>query len=202
MLELAGSLATPIAGVFLYKWLHDQPGATRIFDGCMYVAIPALILWQTLPHAWPEYGFLALVALGLGIGLPTLIERFSSALARHTDPAASLIGLSGLTLHALLEGAALAPGETSIVPGIMLHRLLVGLAIWWILRPQYGFRVAALGIAAILVATVAGYATGVRLFAEGAGLDLYQVFVGGSLLHVVFHKGRHAHRHEHDCAND
>ncbi len=198
MLQLAGSLAAPILGAFLYKWLHGQPGTRRIFDGCMYVAIPALIISQTVPHAWPEYGFLTLVALALGVGLPALIERLSTSLATHTDPVATLIGLSGLALHAFLEGAALAPGATNIGLSVMLHRILVGLAIWWLLLPQHGFRIASLGIAAILAPTVAGYATGIQLFAEGTGLELYQVFVGGSLLHVVFHKGRHAHRHESD----
>ncbi len=198
MFQLAGSLAAPIMGALLYGWLHDRPGATRLFDGFMFIAVPALVIWQVLPHAWADHGILVLAVLALGIGLPTLIERLSTSLAPHTDNVALLVGLSGLALHAFLEGAALVPAGTGIVPAVILHRLLVGLTVWWLLRPQHGFGGASLGIAAILVATGAGYAAGTRLFAHGGGVELYQAFVGGSLLHVVFHKGRHDHRHKHD----
>ena len=198
MFQLAGSLAAPVMGAFLYRWLHDRPGATRLFDGFMYVAVPALVIWQIVPHAWVEHGILVLVVFALGIGLPTFIERLSASLASHTDNVALLVGLSGLALHAFLEGAALAPGETGIIPAIILHRLLVGLAIWWLLRPRHGFGGASLGIAAILAATMAGYAAGTQLFTHGGGVELYQAFVGGSLLHVVFHQGRHDHQHKHN----
>ena len=43
MFQLAGSLATPIMGALLYGWLHDQPDAIRLFDGFMYIAVPALL---------------------------------------------------------------------------------------------------------------------------------------------------------------
>ena len=198
MFQLAGSLAAPIMGAFLYGWLHDRSGATRLFDGFMYIAIPALVIWQVVPHAWGEHGISVLLVLVLGIGLPTLIERLSTSLASHTDNVALLVGLSGLALHAFLEGAALVPGETGIVPAIILHRVLVGLTIWWLLRPRHGFRGASLGIAAILAATAGGYAAGTQLFTHGGGAGLYEAFVGGSLLHVVFHKGRNDHRHKHD----
>jgi hypothetical protein len=65
------------------------------------------------------------------------------------------------------------------------------------LRPRHGFGGASLGIGAILVATLAGYVVGARLVAAGY-VELYQAFVGGSLLHVAFHQGRHDHRHEDD----
>ena len=68
--------------------------------------------------------------------------------------------------------------------------------IWWILRPRHGFRGAAMGIGTILAATVAGYAIGARVFADGSGIELYQAFVGGSLLHAVFHQSRHDHNHD------
>ena len=196
MFQLAGSLAAPIMGALLYGWLHDRPAATRIFDGFMYIAVPVLVIWQVIPHTWADHGILVLVVLALGIGLPTLIERLSTSLALHTDNVALLVGLSGLVLHAFLEGAALVPRGTGIVPAVILHRLLVGLTIWWLLRPRHGFGRASLGIAVILAATVAGYAAGTQFFGHGGGVELYQAFVGGSLLHVVFHKGRHDHQHK------
>ena len=72
--------------------------------------------------------------------------------------------------------------------------------IWWLLQPRYGFRRASLGIGAIVVATLAGYLIGTRFFGNdpGGGAELYQAFVGGSLLHTVFHQGGQTHRPEDD----
>ena len=199
MLQLAGSLLAPVAGALLYKWLHHRPGAARLVDGFMYVVVPALVVWRVIPHAWADYGVLAIVVFLLGVGTPALIERVSHKLAPHTDNLALLAGLSGLSLHAFLEGAALVSKAARVAPAVILHRIPVGLMIWWLLRPRHGFRGASLGIGAILAATVAGYAVGAWFFTDGHdGAGLYQALVGGSLLHVVFHQGRHDHRHKHD----
>ena len=106
MLGLAGALAAPLVGAFLYGWLHGHPRAVRFLDGFMFLVVPALVAWQVLPHAWAEYGMLTLLVLALGSGTPALIERASHTLATHTDNLALLAGLSGLGLHALLEGVA------------------------------------------------------------------------------------------------
>ncbi len=199
MLQLAGALAAPVIGAVLYGWLHDRPGAVRIFDSVMYVAVPALVAWQVLPHAWAEYGVLAILVLAAGMGTPALIERTSHALAPHTDNLALVGGLSGIALHAFLEGAALTPNGASVTTAVILHRIPVGLVIWWMLRPRHGFLGGAIGIGAIGAATLAGYGVGAELLGDsGRGVELYQAFVGGSLLHVVFHQSRHDHRHEHD----
>ena len=139
MLQLAGALAAPVIGAVLYGWLHDRPGAVRIFDSVMYVAVPALVAWQVLPHAWAEYGVLAILVLAAGMGTPALIERTSHALAPHTDNLALVGGLSGIALHAFLEGAALTPNGASVTAAVILHRIPVGLVIWWMLRPRHGF---------------------------------------------------------------
>ena len=109
MLQLAGALAAPFVGAFLYGWLHGNARAVRFVDGFMFIVVPALVAWQVLPQAWAEHGALTLVVIALGIGTPALIERASHTLAAHTDNLALLAGLSGLGLHALLEGVALAP---------------------------------------------------------------------------------------------
>ncbi len=196
MLQLAGALAAPVAGALLYGWLHHRPGSVRIVDGFMYVAVPALVAWQVLPHAWAEQGVPAILLLAAGIATPALIERASQVLAPHADNLALAAGLSGLALHALLEGAALAPAGAGVAVAVILHRIPVGLAIWWMLRPRHGFRGGAIGIGVLAAATVAGYAIGAELLDDqGGGLELYQAFVGGSLLHVMFHQSRRDHRH-------
>lgn len=198
MIQLAGVLAAPVVGALLYRWLHDRPDTVRLVDRIMYVAIPALVLWQVLPHAWAQYGVLALLSLGAGMSTPALVERASHAIAPQTDNLALFAGLSGLALHATLEGAAIAPEGAAVAPAVILHRIPVGLMIWWLLEPRYGFGGGALCIGAIAVATMIGYAAGSAvLVSYGSGVELYQAFVGGALLHVVFHQSRHDHHHGH-----
>ena len=203
MLYLVAALAAPILGPVIYGWLHDRPSAVRLVDGFVYVAVPALVAWQVLPHAWDTKSFVPIVMLGLGLLVPTVFERASRALETHTDNLALVVGLSGLVLHALLEGAAFGPGDGDIpVPfalAAILHRIPVGLVIWWLIRPRHGVGLAATGVFAVVLATLGGYVLGAGLAGtdHGAGVALYQAFVSGSLMHVVFHQGRHDHTHEH-----
>ena len=166
----------------------------------MYLAVPILVALQVLPQSWEARELLSLVAVAAGAGVYFVLERLSRALAAHADTVAIVVALSGLVLHAFLEGAALVPGtdsDTFFVFAVVLHRLPIGLVIWWLIRPRHGRRAASLGTGVVVVATLAGAAGGgvVSLSEGGAGLDLFQAFVAGSLLHVVFHQGRSDHRH-------
>ena len=202
MTYLIAASAAPIAGPLLYWALHDHPRAVRAVDGFVYVAVPALLGWQVLHLALEQSTLLVLGAAAAGIAVPSLAEQVSHALHRHTDKLALLMGVSGLVLHALLEGAALVPGEAGVAPAfgvaVVLHRIPVSLVVWWLVRPRYGAFLAAAGVLSIVVVTVAGYALGAEVLeaVHGAGGDLYQAFVSGSLVHVVFHQGRHDHTHE------
>ncbi len=200
---LIAAAAAPIVGPVLYRLLHDHPRAVRFVDGAVYLAVPALVAWQVLPHAWREAKVLALVALIAGFLLPAALERVSHALAKHTDNLAIVVGLSGLALHALLEGAAFVPAGSVDPPfavAVVLHRIPVSLVIWWLIRPRFGPAAAAAGVGSIVIATLAGYGVGTELLGDthGSGFELYQAFVSGSLVHVVFHQGRHDHDHGHD----
>ncbi|MCH7991649.1 MAG: hypothetical protein IIC35_04475 [Gemmatimonadetes bacterium] len=201
---LIAALAAPIAGPALYRLLHDRPTAVRFVDGFVYLAVPLLVVWQVVPHALEERSVTTVVALGLGFLLPAAMERASHALEQHTDNMALLVGLSGLVIHALLEGAGLAPRAGAVAApfalAVILHRIPVSLVIWWLIRPRFGWRAAVAGVGSIVMATLVGYGAGVEFLggAQGPGLELYQAFVSGSLVHVVFHQGRHDHQHDDD----
>jgi hypothetical protein len=83
---------------------------------------------------------------------------------------------------------------------VALHRVPVGLIIWWLLLPRHGPVAAAGGVGSVILVTWAGYlvGTGMAGAAHGAPVELYQAFVSGSLVHVVFHQGRHDHDHDHN----
>lgn len=202
MAYLIAALAAPVAGPLLYRALHPHPRAVRFVDGFVYVAVPALLTWQVGHLALEQSTLLVLVAAAAGLAVPSLAEQLSHALHRHTDKLALLMGVSGLVLHALLEGAALAPSESGVDFAfgfaIVLHRIPVGLVIWWLVRPRYGAWIGLLGVGSLVVVTLAGYAVGAEVLeaVHGAGGDVYQAFVSGSLVHVVFHQGRHDHTHD------
>jgi hypothetical protein len=198
---LVAVLVAPLAGPVLYGLLHGRPDAVRLVDGFVFVAVPVLVALQVLPSAWEHRSLLVLVALLCGVGIPTLMERASHALHRHTDSLALVVGLAGFLLHTLLEGAALVPGPDGVPAAyalaVMLHQVPVGLVVWWLLRPRYGAAFASAGVGSIVVGTVLGYALGTEVLGglHGEGAEAFQALVSGTLVHVVFHQGRHDHAH-------
>jgi len=202
MAYLIAALVAPLAGPLLYGVLHDRPRAARVLDRTVYVLVPLLVAWQIVPEAWERRSMWPLAAVTVGVFVPAWIERVSHALSHRTDSVALVVGLSGLLLHSLLEGAALAPLDAgaaglALALAVTLHRIVEGLVVWWLLRPRYGVGTATAGIALLLAATGGGFTLGLELLGnvETAGVALYQAFVAGSLVHVVFHQGRHDHTH-------
>ena len=202
---LIAATAAPVLGPVMYRVLHPHPRAVGLVDGFVYLAVPLLVAWQVLPHAWTERSVLPLVVVTAGFLLPAVVERASHALAERTDDLALVLGIGGLALHAVLEGAALAPGDVDGVDdafalAVILHRIPVGLVIWWLIRPRFGQGAATLGVASLVFATLAGFGLGSEILA-GTGAsraELLQIFVSGSLVHVVYHQGRHDHDHSAD----
>jgi len=189
---LIAAAAAPILGPILYRLLHDHPRAVQLVDGFVYFAVPLLVAWQVLPHAWAERSLFMLLALAVGFVLPALVEQLSHAVVEHTDNLALLVGLSGLVIHAFLEGAAFVPGAEPVAAPFALAVIL------WLVCPRFGATAASAGVGSIVLATLAGYGVGSELLGslQGNGLEVYQAFVSGSLVHVVFHQGRHDHDHD------
>ena len=71
--------------------------------------------------------------------------------------------------------------------GVILHRIPVGMAIWWTVRPKLGSAVAVGALAIIAIATSAAYLLGdpVIELMEGNAVAYFQAFVAGTLLHVI-----------------
>ncbi|RMH14999.1 MAG: hypothetical protein D6701_10560, partial [Gemmatimonadetes bacterium] len=191
----AASLA-PVLGPALYRAAGHRLTPLAFLDGLVYVALPGLVFLVVFPESAGVGNWTPLALLVLGAVGPSLAERLFHRFAEGTHRLAVFLGVSGLALHALLEGAALGPavlgteGGSPFVLAVVLHRLPVGLAVWWLLRPSYGPRVALGAIAALIACTLAGYGAGEELTTalSGRAAGLFQAFVAGTLLHVVFHK--------------
>ena len=90
-----------------------------------------------------------------------------------------------------LQGVALALA-------VIAHRLPAGLGVWWLVRNEFGNRVAALVLGLMVLATVVGYEAAAQVadLVSNRAFALFQAFVAGSLLHLAFHRLRHKERHK------
>ena len=194
MTLLIASLLALLVGPLVYRAFHRRDAMLALLDGLIFVAITGLVLLFILPDSYENGGWLTLPVAVAGLFGPTLLEGASRRAAKRTHITALVLGLTALILHALIDGTALsetgASGASLLPLAVVIHRLPVGLTIWWLLRPSFGVRSAAGVLGMIAVATITGYAFGPVLIGglSSHGIAWFQAFVAGSLLHVVFHQ--------------
>ena len=114
------------------------------------------------------------------------------------------LAILGLALHATLDGAALgagghhehgpvehAPRELGATLAILVHRLPVGLLVWWTVRPSLGKKVAIGTLGALAAATVLGYMLSAQIahIESGEAAGLVNALLAGGLLHVILGHG-------------
>ncbi len=83
---------------------------------------------------------------------------------------------------------------------VILHRLPMGLAVWWFAVPILGRRFAIALLAAIAAATVVGFSVAGRVLVDFSmpGIAIFEATIAGMLLHVVMgHDHGHAERPNH-----
>ncbi|MDA0337696.1 MAG: permease, partial [bacterium] len=178
-------------------------GAARVaghmmaaLDGFVFVAITGLVVLHIVPESVALAGWLAVLGVAVGIWLPTLIEHRLRSLARRVHNVTLIFGLMAIAVHAFTDGLALgsdsgAQGQAHMLPmAVVLHRMPVGLTIWFLLRPLYGLRAAMAALALMALATTAGFFFGGAVLPtlESRVWGLFQALVAGSLLHVVLHR--------------
>lgn len=194
MTYITAALAAQAAGPVLLWLLGRRPRTIPFLDGFVVAAIPGLIFLHFVPGAVEEGALLVLLAVGVGFILPTVSEKVFRDAHGRTDRTALALGVAGLALHAALDGAALTglEGRQGLAFGaaIILHRLPVGLAVWWLVASRVGRWQAVVAILVLMGVTVAGWLGGTGLVGlAGTGpMELFQALVGGSLVHVAFHK--------------
>ena len=189
-------------GPLVFALLHRTRSPQLALDGFVLVAVVGLVLLHVVPHALHEIGAAAVFVLLGGIVLPIALER-ARALSSATSHAIVLgLALGALVLHTSLDGVGLASAgeDVSLGLAIVLHQLPVGLALWWLVRPQFGRRWATAVLVALGLATIGGYVVGEAMFAPfgHAWVQYVQVFVAGSLLHVLMHQSVGFHDHGSD----
>lgn len=190
------SIAALLLGPVLYSASKPHTTARRILDGLILVTIGVIIATHVVPEALHYGGVQAAIVIALGLAFPMLLERL---FRKATDTAhLFVVGLAGLGLliHALIDGIALLPESGApLAYAIVLHRLPVGMAIWCIVRPNFGTAITVTLFILVILATAAGYFIGASIvaLAETQLMAMLQAFISGSLIHVVLFRDGHRH---------
>jgi len=195
-MNLILSISALLLGPVIYALGRQNRTARHILDGFIFITIAGIICVNIIPDALAVGGTLAFVFLVLGIAFPVVLEKgFRSAFHQAHVMVLVIAGL-GLVIHAIIDGIALLPAQGGdLAHAVILHRLPVGMAIWWSLRPNLGAPVAIAAFAAISIATAASYTLGGPMIelAEARSIAYVQAFVSGSLIHVVAFGVTHDH---------
>ncbi|WP_025822047.1 hypothetical protein [Shewanella marina] len=195
MLYLFASCIALLIGPLFYRYFSSGSGLQKGLDGFIFVSLGGLVLIHILPELLEHGGLMAIVFVILGLWGPTLSERIFHRYSEITHNLTLILGVGGLMLHTITDGGAMVLAQHGgnsplLALGVILHRLPVGLAIWWLLRPQIGLRWSIVVLASMMLLTSLGYFAGEHLLAQ-LSLDntvYLQAFVTGSILHVVLHQ--------------
>ncbi len=195
MIALFASIFALGIGPLIYQTFGPLRRTDKIVSGFILAFILITLFLEVLPETFSLIGYLAFILVFIGFYGPTLIEKQFKKLATKTHLLTIVLGLLGLVLHATIDGAALYPSDSAIQyenlsVAIILHRLPVGLTIWWLLKPLLGERYALSTLLAMALATTGGYFLSMELkdyFSNDFFVAL-QALISGSLLHVILHK--------------
>ena len=210
-MNLILSLAALAFGPLLYGACQKKQSVRSMLDGLLFVTIAGIVVVHIVPDVFDVAGFTALVFLAAGVIFAFIVERQPAVGGGDRYAWIILLAAIGLMIHAAMDGIALIPGDhlhgaesealddhsdetglagllsNHLALGVILHRIPVGMAIWWTLRPRLGSRVAIGALVIIAVATSAAYLLGEPIIAlmEVRSVAFFQAFVAGTLLHVI-----------------
>ncbi len=215
-MNLILSLVALALGPVLYGACRKLETLRSSLDGFLFVTIAGIVVVHIVPDVFNIAGFVALGFLVLGIAFAFSVERRPTVGTGQRYSWILMIGALGLVLHAAVDGIALLPGDhlhaadagglheahdheqehghgfdgllsNHLALGVILHRIPVGMAIWWTLRPALGSGIATTALGLIAAATTAAYLLGEPIIAlmQTESVACFQAFVAGTLLHVI-----------------
>ncbi len=195
MLYLVASCIALLFGPLFYRYFSSGSGLQKGLDGFIFVSLGGLVLIHILPELLEHGGILTLLFVVLGLWGPTASERLFHRYSEITHNVTLTLGIGGLLLHTITDGGAMVLAQqegnsTLLALGVIMHRLPVGVAIWWLLKPQVGTKWASAVLVAMMALTSVGYFAGEQLL-QHLSIDntvYLQAFVTGSILHVVLHQ--------------
>ncbi len=188
------SVAILLAAPLLAQLVGNMPSLKGGLDGFVLITVLGLITITLLPEALSQGGLLGLLIAGFGFVLPWVAERLFHKSEEMTHRVLMFVSAIALIVHAASDGAILAFANQSdqgnfIAAGVVLHRIGVAVAVWWLLRPILTTIGGISVMAALGIMTIVGYL--IVIFAgEWYNVPLigyWQAFAAGSLFHIVMH---------------
>ncbi|MEO8876764.1 MAG: permease [Polyangiaceae bacterium] len=218
MFFLMLSIVALAVGPLLARVARQRPWAVDFADGFVVVAVGGLVVLHVIPSSIEIGGPWVLVAALAGLVAPLAFERFERAASGRANALIAGLVLAGVAVHALLDGAAMlevggAPAARALAISVVVHRIPVGLAIWWLVRPKRGIFAAITLLAVEAGGGIVGFLLGGPLLsgAFAPHLSLFQAALAGALLHVLAHHApsadleeeeSHHHVHAYDEAHE
>lgn len=199
---LLGSTLALLFGPLLLTLVGPRARLIAGLDGFVLVTVLGLVFFNIVPPAIQEGGTAAIIATIGGLAFPILAERLASESLRKTTirPLMLLLATSALAVHAMMDGAALINhshgGESDphtghhdlgLAIGVILHRLPLGLTLWWMVNNKLGLKIAFGTLAGLIAATFIGYFAGDVIIHQfsSEGLSIFQAMMGGAILHIA-----------------
>ena len=195
------SIAALLIGPLLFNYTSKNNNMLDLFDGFIFVVIGGLVIFHILPESIETVGLWSLLFVSIGLIGPSLAEHLFHKAAALTHKTTLILGVFGLVIHSLTDGAALVDDpsfdQLTLIIAVIAHRMPVGLTVWWLLRPHFGKGVALIVLSLMAIGTAAGSVMGEQLLPQlnVQTIALIESFIAGSVLHVVFHRPYAEHHH-------
>ena len=190
-----------LAGPALVALAERRPATREVLDGFVLITLAGIVGLHIIPEAWATAGYLSIAVLLAGLAFPVLLETVYRRALQRAHLAVLLMAAAGMVVHSMVDGVALLPvtdeaGQANhqLAIGVIVHRLPVGMAIWWLLRPRFGTAIAVSAFALIILGTGISYMLGAGHVFTPLALVLFQCFVAGSLVHVALFGASHDHQ--------
>ncbi|MDX2416589.1 MAG: hypothetical protein QNK19_03915 [Xanthomonadales bacterium] len=196
------SIVSLFIGPILYQWMRRGGFVAKAFDSLIITVLILLMAFFLIPESWAELGYWSVGLILTGYLAPGLLEQLIKKAAHTLHLLSLLLALTGLALHAMLDGAALNAGDgamaSNLSMAIVIHRFGVGMMIWMMVQPVFGRQIAfgVLGFASL--ATVGGYLLSEKLMGlEGDyATSVIQALIIGMIVHSLIHRS-HGTSHHH-----
>ena len=119
------------------------------------------------------------------------MERAFSKYHHQIHSSALVLAVLGLVLHILFESAVIGvmpinATNQALIISVVAHRLVVGLTIWLLCKPYFGFLGSSLAVLFAIIMSLAGVYLGSALNVDEVVVWVVQALLLGSVLHVVF----------------
>ncbi|MCB9654273.1 MAG: hypothetical protein H6729_09120 [Deltaproteobacteria bacterium] len=176
-------------GPLVFSIARRASRGLSFMDGLLLGSVGSLLLFHVIPDALEHGRWLAGLALLLGPALPLILEKAEWAGQERSARFAALIGAFVVLVHGVMDGAALGdapPNARALSWAIVLHRVVDGALLWWLLRRRIGRAVTLLVLGLLGAATLLGFFITLDTHAHGSpAVAAFEAFVAGTLLFLL-----------------